>query len=33
MKIKRLINRLIQWLKAHGFTSEQITDCIEYITK
>lgn len=33
MKIKRLINRLIQWLKAQGFNPEQITDCIDYITK
>lgn len=33
MKIKRLINRLVQWLKAHGVTAEQIADCIDYITK
>lgn len=33
MKIKRLINRLIQWLNAHGITAEQIADCIDYITK
>ena len=33
MKIKRLINRLIQWLKAHGISAEQITECVEYITK
>lgn len=31
--VKRLINRLIGWLKAAGFTAEQITECIEYITK
>lgn len=33
MKIKRLLNRLVQWLKAHGITAEQIADCIDYITK
>lgn len=33
MKIKRLVNRLVQWLKAHGITAEQIADCIDYITK
>ncbi len=33
MKIKRLINRLMQWLKAQGFKPEQINDCIDYITK
>ena len=33
MKIKRLINRLVQWLKAHGITADQIADCIDYITK
>ena len=33
MKIKRLINRLIQWMKAHGITAELIADCIDYITK
>lgn len=31
--VKRLINRLICWLRAAGFTAEQITACIEYITK
>jgi hypothetical protein len=31
--VKRLINRLIGWLKAAGFTDEQITACIEYITR
>lgn len=33
MKFKRLINRLIQWLKVNGLTAEQIADCIDYITK
>lgn len=33
MKIKRLINRLIQWMKAHGISAEQIADCIDYVTK
>lgn len=33
MKIKRLINRLIQWMKAHGISAAQIADCIDYITK
>ena len=32
-KIKRLINRLVAWLKAHGISDELITDCIDYITK
>ena len=27
------ILRLIEWLKAQGFTSEQIVECIEYINK
>lgn len=25
--------RLIEWLKANGFTAEQIVECIEYISK
>lgn len=33
MKIKRLINRLVQWLRAHSISGEQIADCIDYITK
>ncbi len=33
MKIKRLINRLISWLKVHGLNGEQIADCIDFITK
>lgn len=33
MRLKQLINRLIDWLKAHGLTAEQIADCISYITK
>lgn len=27
------LRELIGWLKAAGFTAEQITECIEYITK
>lgn len=33
MKIKRLINRLTEWLKAYGIPASDILDCIEYITK
>lgn len=33
LKIKRLINRLTEWLKAYGMKAEDILDCIEYITK
>ena len=33
MKTKRLISRLIAWLKAHGMTADDVLDCIEYITK
>jgi hypothetical protein len=32
MRIKRLINRLCEWLKAQGFTAEKIVECIKYIT-
>ena len=27
------IQRLIEWLRAQGFTEEQILECIEYLTK
>lgn len=27
------VARLIDWLKEHGHTSDEILDCIEYITK
>ena len=30
---KVTINRLIEWLKKHGHTSDEITECIEYITE
>ena len=30
-KIKRLINRLVKWLTAHGISPAEIADCIEYI--
>lgn len=33
MKIKRLIRRLVEWLKARRTSPEDILDCIEYITK
>lgn len=29
---KVTVNRLIEWLKAHGHTSDEIVECIEYIT-
>lgn len=29
----RQIVRLIEWLKAQGFTDEQIVECIEHINK
>jgi len=32
-KIKRLINRLVKWLEAHGISPAEIADCIEYITR
>lgn len=32
-KIKRLINRLVKWLTAHGISPAEIADCIEYITR
>lgn len=31
--VKRLINRLVRWLRAAGLTEAQINDCVEYITK
>ena len=31
--MKRLISRLISWLKAHGFSDSDIVDCIDYIIK
>lgn len=33
MRIKRLIRRLVEWLKVRGTSPEDILDCIEYITK
>lgn len=32
-KSKKLIHRLIQWLREHNFSGEDILDCIAYITK
>lgn len=29
---KITVKRLIEWLKQHGHTSEEIVDCLEYIT-
>lgn len=31
--IKRIINRLVEWLEANGISNEKIVDCIQYITK
>lgn len=31
--MKKLIARLIKWLKAKGLTDAEIIDCIEYITE
>lgn len=31
--VKKLISRLIEWLKRRGFTAEDIVDCISYITQ
>lgn len=31
--MKRLINRLIEWLRAEGIPPESIADCLQYITK
>ena len=33
MRLKRLINRLIDWLKSRGVSAVDIADCISYITK
>ena len=33
MRLKRLINRLIDGLMAHGISAEDIADCISYNTK
>lgn len=33
MRMKRLISRLIEWLKAHRMSAADILQCIEYITK
>lgn len=32
-QMKRLLNRLVEWLKINGIAAEQIADCIDYITK
>lgn len=29
---KVTVNRLIEWLKKHEHTSDEIVECIEYIT-
>lgn len=28
----RTVARLIEWLKEHGHTADEIVDCMEYIT-
>lgn len=33
MKMKRMINRLVKWMKEHGMTAEEIAECISYITQ
>ena len=33
MKMKRLLRRLIEWLKTKGLSAEEIVECIEYITR
>lgn len=32
-EMKRLINRLVEWLEMQGFTAEKIKECIKYITE
>lgn len=29
---KITVNKLIEWLKEHGHTSDEIVECISYIT-
>lgn len=31
--MKKLISKLIEWLKLKGFSEKDIVDCIDYITK
>lgn len=31
-EMKELINRLIEWLKAHGLSDSDIIECIKHIT-
>lgn len=33
LKIKELINKLVEWLELKGFTDTEIKECIKYITK
>ena len=33
IKLKELINKLIEWLKSKGFSEKDIVECIDYITK
>jgi hypothetical protein len=33
LKMKELINKLVEWLESKGFTDTEIKDCIKYITK
>lgn len=28
----RELDRLADWLQAHGFTAEQVLDCVKYMT-
>lgn len=33
LKMKELINKLIEWLKSKDFSEKDIVECIDYITK
>ena len=33
LKMKELINRLMEWFKIKGFSEKDIVECIDYITK
>mgnify|MGYP006913554781 CR=1 FL=1 len=33
MRIKRLIHRLVAWLRLRGLSADDIAECISYITK
>ena len=31
-KVRKLINRLVKWLKLQGISNKKIVECIDYIT-